>query len=186
MATKKKVAKKVVKKVAKKTAKTVAKMTIASNMGQAVPDILLPSTGGQNVNLKEFKGKKVVLFFYPKDMTPGCTIEGHEFTKLKNKFADCNAVVMGVSRDTVESHEKFKEKECYTIDLLSDTDEKLCNAFGVIKDKNMYGKMVRGIERSTFVINESGHIEHEWRGVKAEGHAGEVLNYLTQKVPGTF
>lgn len=143
-----------------------------------VPNVTLAATGGQQVNLAELTGKKIVLYFYPKDMTPGCTIEGHEFTKLKEEFSAKNAVIFGVSRDTVELHEKFKEKECYTIDLLADTEEKLCNAFGVIKDKNMYGKMVRGIERSTFLINEDGQIAHAWRGVKAEGHANEVLEFL--------
>jgi peroxiredoxin Q/BCP len=119
-----------------------------------------------------------VLYFYPKDMTPGCTIEGHEFTKLKGAFSKKNAVVFGVSRDSVASHEKFKAKECYTIDLLSDEDEKLCKTFGVIKDKNMYGKIVKGIERSTFVIDEQGRLASEWRGVKAEGHAAQVLDQI--------
>lgn len=173
MATEKKSVNKSVNKSASKSANKLAKPS-----GRVVPDIALPSTGGRTVNLREYKGKKVVLFFYPKDMTPGCTIEGHEFTKLKKEFEACNTVILGVSRDTVESHEKFKEKECYSIDLLSDADEKLCDAFAVIKDKNMYGKKVRGIERSTFIINEKGQIDHEWRGVKAEGHAGEVLNYI--------
>lgn len=147
-------------------------------LGQALPPVQLPATGNQVVDLQQLGGKKVVLFFYPKDMTPGCTIEGHEFTKLRPEFESKNAVVFGVSRDSVQSHEKFKEKECYTIDLLSDTDEKLCKTFGVIKDKNMYGKIVRGIERSTFVLNEQGQLIKEWRGVRAEGHASEVLDYL--------
>src|SRR5690606_22564731 len=120
-------------------------------------------------------GKKVVLYFYPKDATPGCTIQGHEFTKLRNDFEAKNTVVLGVSRDSVASHEKFRSKQNYTIDLLADTGEKLCGAFAVVKDKNMYGKKVRGIVRSTFVIDESGKVIKEWRGVKAEGHAAEVL-----------
>ncbi len=158
------------------------KTSSAKTVGQAAPDFELRATGGQTVNLRQMNGKKVVLYFYPKDMTPGCTIQGHEFTKLKNEFEAQNAVVLGVSRDTVELHEKFKAKECYTIDLLSDSDEKLCKTFDVIKDKNMYGKMVKGIERSTFVIDENGQVVHEWRGVKAEGHAGEVLNYLKSQL----
>lgn len=144
------------------------------------PNFSAPSTGGTTVSLKSLAGKKAVLYFYPKDMTPGCTIEGHEFSKLKAKFAKKNAVVYGISRDSLELHEKFKEKECYTIDLLSDVDEKMCKAFDVIKDKNMYGKMVKGIERSTFVLNEEGQIINEWRKVKAEGHAEEVLEYISQ------
>lgn len=198
-ATKKKTAKKSMKKTTKKVAKKMTKKAVApkstakkaapkmakaiqpagkSSVGQPAPDISLAATGGQTLNLRHMQGRKVVLYFYPKDMTPGCTIEGHEFTKLKDQFEAQNAVVLGVSRDTVELHEKFKAKECYTIDLLADTDQKLCNTFGVIKDKNMYGKMVKGIERSTFLIDENGKVVHEWRGVKAEGHANEVLNYL--------
>ena len=144
------------------------------------PAFNLPATGGSKVSLKSLAGKKVVLYFYPKDMTPGCTIEGHEFSKLKAKFAKKNAVIYGVSRDTVELHEKFKAKECYTIDLISDVDEKLCKAFDVIKDKNMYGKKVKGIERSTFILDEKGKVLHEWRKVKAEGHAQEVLDYINE------
>ncbi len=188
--------KKVVKKTAKKskTAKKpltkskskisaksgVAKKATAKTLkvGQKVPDFIAPATGGQLIALSALKGRKVVLYFYPKDMTPGCTIQGHEFTRLKEQFAAKNTLVFGISRDSVASHEKFKDKECYTIDLLSDEKEKLCKAFGVIKDKNMYGKIVRGIERSTFVIDEEGRLEKEWRGVKAEGHAAEVLSAL--------
>src|SRR5690606_6928649 len=103
---------------------------------------------------------------------------GREFTALKNEFENHNTVVLGVSRDSVASHEKFKQKENYTIDLLSDENSQLCDAFGVIKDKNMYGKMVKGIQRSTFVIDETGRVVKEWRGVKAEGHAAEVLDYI--------
>lgn len=183
---KKAVAKKVKKttqKSIKKAITSLPKMTpvqkISMSKVKVVPDVTLPSTGGQEVSLKALAGKKVVLYFYPKDMTPGCTIQGHEFTKLKEAFKSHNAIVYGVSRDSVEMHEKFKSKECYTIDLLSDVDEKLCKSFGVIKDKNMYGKMVRGIERSTFLIDENGNVVKEWRGVKAEGHAQEVLNFLT-------
>ena len=201
---KKKTVKKTVKKVTKKATKgkpkalktkkatrsnqaksakksITAKKTSAGQtkiLGMTVPSISAPATGGKTLNLSQLRGKKVVLYFYPKDMTPGCTIEGHEFSKLKSSFAKNNTVVYGVSRDSVALHEKFKEKECYTIDLLSDTDEKLCKLFDVIKDKNMYGKKVRGIERSTFVINEQGKVEKEWRKVQAEGHAKEVLSYL--------
>jgi peroxiredoxin Q/BCP len=138
----------------------------------------LPATGGRTVALSELKGKAVVLYFYPKDATPGCTIEGHDFSRLNNDFRHTNAEVFGISRDSMKSHEKFKEKENYTIDLLSDEDEKACKIFGVIKMKNMYGKQVRGIERSTFVVDREGKVVKEWRGVKVSGHAEEVLEFV--------
>lgn len=144
-------------------------------VGKKAPKFKLPATGDQNLSLSDFKGKKVVLYFYPKDATPGCTTEGHDFSKLKKKFEAANAVVLGVSRDSIKSHEKFKDKEGYKIDLLSDENSELCNAFDVIKDKNMYGKKVRGIERSTFLIDEKGDVVREWRKVKVDGHALEVL-----------
>ena len=178
--TSKKTAKKVTAKkaTAKKTAKKPAARSMESFIGARVPDLVLPSTGGSNVRLRDLMGKKVVLYFYPKDMTPGCTIEGHDFTRLKPQFEAANTIVYGISRDSVDSHEKFKSKECYAIDLLSDADEKMCKAFDVVKMKNMYGKKVRGIERSTFVVDESGQIVKEWRGVKVEGHADEVLKFV--------
>lgn len=119
-----------------------------------------------------------MIYFYPKDSTPGCTLEGHEFTRLQKQFRSAGAEVFGVSRDSMKSHEKFKEKECYSIDLLSDEDENLCQIFGVIKMKNMYGRQVRGIERSTFVIDEKGVLKKEWRGVRVAGHAEEVLDFV--------
>lgn len=128
--------------------------------------------------LNQWAGKKVVLYFYPKDATPGCTLEGHEFSRLKTQFESMNTFVFGISRDSVKSHEKFCQKEGYSIDLLSDEDESVCKIFGVIKEKNMYGKMVLGIERSTFVIDEEGRLLQEWRGVKAEGHAQQVLEFI--------
>ncbi len=167
--------KKPAKKPAKKAATNSAKKSL---VGARVPDLALPVTGGATVALRDLMGKKVVLYFYPKDMTPGCTIEGHEFSKLKPQFEAAGAVVYGISRDSISSHEKFKSKECYTVELLSDEDEKLCKAFHVIKMKNMYGKKVRGIERSTFVVDDAGQIVKEWRGVKVEGHADEVLQFL--------
>lgn len=143
--------------------------------GDSVPDLKLAATGGKEISLGELKGKKVVLFFYPKDMTPGCTIEGRDFSALKDEFERNNTIVLGISRDTVASHEKFIAKENYTVDLLADTEEAACGAFGVMKDKNMYGRMVRGVDRSTFLIDESGKIQKVWRGVKVDGHAQEVL-----------
>ena len=147
-------------------------------VGKAVPKFKLEATGDQLVTEAELKDKLTVLFFYPKDMTPGCTVEGQDFTKLKPKFSKLNTQVYGVSRDSIKSHEKFKDKESYKIELISDPDEKLCKIFGVMKLKNMYGKQVRGIDRSTFVIDEDGKLLKEWRGVKVPGHAAEVLDYL--------
>ncbi|MBX7232350.1 MAG: peroxiredoxin [Bdellovibrionales bacterium] len=143
-----------------------------------VADFSVACTGNRQVSLKDLRGKFVVLYFYPKDATPGCTLEGHEFTKLNEQFKAQEVVVFGVSRDSMTSHEKFKAKECYSVDLLSDTDETLCQAFAVIKEKNMYGKKVKGIERSTFVIDKEGRLLKEWRGVKAEGHAQTVLDFI--------
>ncbi len=147
-------------------------------VGKQVPAFSLPSTGGKTVSTAMLKGKVAVLYFYPRDATPGCTIEGHDFSKLNAQFKKLSAYVFGISRDTMKSHEKFKDCENYTIDLLSDADEEVCEIFGVIKMKNMYGKKVRGIERSTFVIDASGKLVKEWRGVKVPGHAEEVLQFV--------
>lgn len=157
--------------------KAIASAAVAC-VGQAIPDFEAASTGGKTLNSKMLKGKKLVLYFYPKDSTPGCTLEGQDFTRLHKQFKAAGAEVYGISRDSMKSHENFKDKQCYTIDLLSDEDEKLCNLFGVIKMKNMYGKKVRGIERSTFVIGPDGKIVKEWRGVKVPGHAEEVLEVV--------
>lgn len=144
-------------------------------VGKKVPDFERPSTGESTISLSSLKGKTVVLYFYPKDATPGCTVEGQNFRDLHDKFKRAGAVILGVSRDTVKSHEKFKTAECFPFDLLSDEDEALCEAFGVMKMKNMYGKQVRGIERSTFLIDREGVLRKEWRGVKVDGHVAEVL-----------
>lgn len=138
-------------------------------------DLVLPATGGAQVSLAAQQGKKVVVYFYPKDNTPGCTTEGIDFARLHPDFVAAGAVVFGVSRDSVKSHEGFKCKFEFPFELLSDVDEKLCEAFGVMKLKNMYGKQVRGIERSTFVFDAAGKLAREWRGVKVDGHAQEVL-----------
>ena len=137
-----------------------------------------PATGDKDLCLKDFEGEKVVLYFYPKDDTPGCTREGEDFTLLYKKFRACNTRVLGVSRDSVASHEKFKKKYDYAFDLVSDPDEKLCRAFGVIKEKNNFGKKVLGIERSTFVLDKKGNLAKEWRKVKVDGHAQEVLEFV--------
>ncbi len=135
-------------------------------------------TGDQTIQLKDFRGQNVVLYFYPKDDTPGCTMEGQDFTKLYKKFQSAGAEVFGVSMDSLSSHERFKEKYKYKIDLISDPDGKLCRAFHVIKEKNLYGKKFKGIERSTFVLNKKQELVKEWRKVKVPGHAEEVLNFI--------
>ncbi|MBX9768423.1 MAG: peroxiredoxin [Bdellovibrionales bacterium] len=131
------------------------------------------------VDLKDYLGSTVVLYFYPKDNTPGCTQEGLDFSKLQPKFKKAGATVFGVSRDTKASHQKFAEKQKYTIDLIADVDEKACKLFDVIKEKNMYGRKMMGIERSTFVIGPDGDIVKEWRKVRVPGHAQEVLEFVS-------
>lgn len=144
-------------------------------MNRAVADFKAAATGDQTIRLKDLRGKRVVLYFYPKDSTPGCTTEGQDFRDLHAKFKRANAVIFGVSRDSLASHEKFKVKHEFPFDLLSDPDEKLCGQFDVIKEKNMYGRKVMGIERSTFLIDEDGKLREEWRKVRVKGHAEAVL-----------
>ena len=144
-------------------------------MGKKVPDFILPATGNKSVRLSELKGNRVVLYFYPRDNTPGCTREGQDFRDNIRKFRTKKTIVLGVSRDSLKSHDKFKTGQCFPFDLLADEDEKLCKQFDVIKQKNMYGKKVRGIERSTFLIDDNGILRKEWRKVKVDGHAEEVL-----------
>jgi peroxiredoxin Q/BCP len=143
-----------------------------------LPDFVLPATGNQRFQLSAFKGHPFVLYFYPKDNTPGCTVEGEQFRDLHAQFLKAGCAVFGVSRDSLASHEKFKKKMAFPFELLSDEDEEICQGFGVIKMKNMYGRQVRGIERSTFVIDRAGRIAREWRGVKVPGHAQEVLDFV--------
>ena len=143
-----------------------------------VPDLALPATGGKTVRLHELRGSPFVLYFYPKDNTPGCTTEGQNFRDLYPQFAQLGCRVFGVSRDTIKSHESFKAKMSFPFELLSDQDEKACTAFGVIKMKNMYGRQVRGIERSTFAIDAEGVVRGQWRGVKVPGHVQEVLEFV--------
>jgi len=147
-------------------------------LDQAVPDFELPATGGKLFRLSEMRGAPLVLYFYPKDDTPGCTDEGRQFRDLHEAFVACRCSVFGVSRDSVRSHDKFKTKMSFPFELLSDEEEKACGTFGVMKMKNMYGKQVRGIERSTFVVDKDGVLRKEWRGVKVPGHAQEVLDYV--------
>ena len=145
------------------------------SIGKNVSNFKIPATGDKEISLSDLKGKNLVIYFYPKDSTPGCTREGQDFRDNIRKFRARNTVVLGVSRDSVKSHENFKEKQKFPFDLLSDKDEKLCAQFDVIKEKNMYGKKVMGIERSTFLINDKGVLKQEWRKVKVDGHVDEVL-----------
>jgi len=142
-----------------------------------VPEFELPATSGKTFSTRH-TGQTCVLYFYPKDNTPGCTSEGMQFRDLHAQFATLGCAIYGVSRDSLKSHENFKAKMSFPFELLSDADEIACKAFDVIKMKNMYGKKVRGIERSTFVIDAQGAIRREWRGVKVPGHAQEVLEFL--------
>jgi len=146
--------------------------------GKPVEDFSLPSTGSGTFRLSSARGSKLVLYFYPKDNTPGCTTEGMQFRDLHKEFAKAGAHVYGVSRDSLKSHENFKAKMTFPFELLSDAEEEVCSQFGVMKLKNMYGKKVRGIERSTFVIDANGVLAREWRGVKVPGHAQEVLDFV--------
>ncbi|HEX9432231.1 MAG TPA: peroxiredoxin [Burkholderiales bacterium] len=147
-------------------------------LGKPVADFSLPSTGGNSFRLSDQRGKRLVLYFYPKDNTPGCTTQGADFRDRHKEFRRAGTEVFGISRDSLKSHEGFKAKMKFPFELLADPEEKVCGAFGVMKDKNMYGRKVRGIERSTFVIDEKGKLAREWRGVKVPGHVEEVLNFV--------
>ena len=148
--------------------------------GKKVPAFALPASGGKVEKLANHKGCNVVLYFYPKDDTPGCTLEGQGFRDHMRRFRALNTVVLGVSRDSVAAHDKFCREQKFPFSLLADADETLCKAFGVIKMKNMYGKKVRGIERSTFLIDGKGVLRREWRKVKVEGHVKEVLEAIAE------
>lgn len=145
-------------------------------LDQKFADFSLPTTSGQTFTLSQHAGKRVVIYFYPKDSTPGCITQGQNFRDLHDEFVKANAVVLGISRDSLKSHENFKAKQGFPFELGSDADEAVCNLFGVIKQKMMYGKQVRGIERSTFLIDAEGVLRREWRGVKVPGHVEAVLD----------
>jgi len=145
---------------------------------QAAPDFTLAATGGRTITLSALRGRPVVLYFYPKDNTPGCTTETQDFRDLYPQFEAAGCTVLGISRDSIKSHENFKDKLGLPFDLVSDAEEVACGLYGVIKMKNMYGKQVRGIERSTFVIDGAGVVRHVVRGVKVPGHAETILNVV--------
>lgn len=147
-------------------------------LDQPAPDFELSATGGKPFRLSAAKGNTVVLYFYPKDSTPGCTTEAQQFRDLYPQFQMLDCEIFGISRDSLKSHDNFKTKQCLPFKLLSDPDETACQLFAVMKMKNLYGKQVRGIERSTFVIDGAGVLRREWRGVKVPGHAQEVLDFV--------
>ena len=148
----------------------------APQLNRVVKDFEAAATGEQTIRLKALRGHKVVLYFYPKDSTPGCTTEGQDFRDLHTKFRRQKAVILGVSRDSIASHEKFKANHDFPFDLLSDPDETLCRQFDVIREKTLYGRKFMGIERSTFLIDEKGRLVREWRKVSVKGHAQDVLD----------
>jgi peroxiredoxin Q/BCP len=145
---------------------------------QAVADFTLPATGGVDFTLYPIRSKSLVIYFYPKDSTPGCTTEAQQFRDLYAEYRKAGCEIVGISRDSIKSHENFKARFTLPFALLSDADETVCNQFGVIRQKKLYGKDVRGIERSTFVLDSKGIIRKEWRGLKADGHAQEVLAFV--------
>jgi len=153
----------------------MAKTSASVSLGKKVPDFKSVTTDGELWRLQDARGSKLVVFFYPKDMTSGCTVEAQQFRDLHGAFRKAKTIVVGVSRDSCASHQKFRTKEKLNYELLSDADEALCRLFDVIKEKNMYGKKVMGIERSTFLIDAEGVLVQAWRKVKADGHAAEVL-----------
>ena len=147
-------------------------------LNQTIPDFTLAATSGKMFKLSDYLGKNLVIYFYPKDSTPGCTTQGMQFRDIYADFQALNTEIFGASRDSIKSHENFKAKFSFPFELLADTEELACNIFGVIKMKNMYGKQVRGIERSTFIINTEGVLVYEKRGVKVDGHAQAILEAI--------
>lgn len=150
-------------------------------LNETIPEFSAPMTGDQTFKLSDYRGKQLVLYFYPKDNTPGCTTESIHFRDLHDEFKGANSEIFGISRDSIRSHEGFKEKLGLPFELISDPDETVCNLFGVMKIKNMYGKKVRGVERTTFIIDADGRLVKEWRGVKVPGHIAEVLEFVKAK-----
>lgn len=150
--------------------------TIALN--QTVPDFEIAATGNKTIKLSDLRGKRVVLYFYPKDNTPGCTLEGQNFRDNITQFDQLNTVIFGISRDSIKMHENFKKKQDFPFDLLSDYDETVCQLFGVIQLKKLYGNEYMGVERSTFLIDENGVLKKEWRKIKVKQHVEEVLSAI--------
>ena len=148
------------------------------NLQQTVPDFELPSTGDKTIRLSDLRGKNVLIYFYPKDNTPGCTLEGQNFRDHIETFNTHNTMIFGISRDSVRVHENFKEKQQFPFDLLSDADETVCNLFGVMQLKKNYGREYMGIVRSTFLIDTEGKLINEWRNVKVKQHIDEVLDVV--------
>ena len=148
--------------------------------GKKCPKFSGEATGGISLSNKDFDGKNLIIFFYPKDNTPGCTLEGQDFRDNHKEFAKLNAEIIGVSRDSIKSHENFKEKQSFPFQLLSDPDEVMCKSFDVMREKSMYGKKYIGVDRSTFLINSNGLVVKEWRSVKVKGHVLEVLQALKE------
>lgn len=147
-------------------------------IGNKIPNLTVATTQNESLKLRSLVGKKVVLYFYPKDNTPGCTTQGQNFRDRYEEFKKSNTVILGVSRESIRSHQNFINKQEFPFDLISDPDEELCNTFGVIKEKNMYGRKYMGIERSTFVFDEAGKLVHEVRKVKVKGHVDEILEIV--------
>lgn len=147
-------------------------------IGDLVPNFAFSATSGLNAHLHDYQGQYVVLYFYPKDATPGCTTEGQDFRDAYPQFQALNTQIFGISRDSLKSHENFKTKQNFPFELISDPEEQLCQLFDVIKMKSMYGKQVRGIERSTFIIDPQGKLAHEWRKVSVKGHVEEVIKSI--------
>tara|TARA_R110000782_G_scaffold58236_3_gene121853 strand:- start:798 stop:1268 length:471 start_codon:yes stop_codon:yes gene_type:complete len=145
-------------------------------LNRVVADFKAAATGDKTIQLKTLRGHHVVIYFYPKDATPGCTTEGQDFRDLHAKFKRQKTVILGVSRDSLASHEKFKAKQQFPFDLISDPDERVCRQFDVIQEKSLYGRKFMGVERSTFLIDADGKLRQEWRKVKVKGHAAEVLD----------
>jgi thioredoxin-dependent peroxiredoxin len=150
------------------------------SIDRKVPDFSLPATGDQTVALSNYKGKNVVVYFYPKDNTPGCTTEGQDFRDRMAAFRRRNTTILGISRDSIKSHENFKARQALPFELLSDADETVCRRFDVIREKNLYGRKVMGIERSTFLIDDRGILRREWRKVRVKGHVDEVLEAIRE------
>ena len=148
--------------------------------GKKCPKFSGDATGEISISNKDFEGKNLIIFFYPKDNTPGCTLEGQDFRDNYKEFTRLNAEILGVSRDSIKSHENFKDKQGFPFQLLSDPDEVMCKSFDVMREKSMYGKKYIGVDRSTFLINSNGLVEKEWRSVKVKGHVLEVLQALKE------